>query len=285
MDSFSGIAGRHPTPSNPFITVTQHPDIDTPLPSTELPGDDRIEAPDPTERHQIRNSPYHRVNGRAQAPSPYTNTSGLDWRPIAQPSGTSGGLKTFCINQNVRPEFTRSTTSNPSVDWYTAQERPWNNPFLPQAYKDLHTPLSPLAPLALFGSEDSGYPSTYVSGTGRDLYSSLPRSVPAPAYRTYRTPRPHGTGTKVWSATQSLPEPELRDETPRYPDHHGSHRKRSTDVESVNAYLDATKAKKPLKKLLTSCTSCSEEKIRCDQKYPRCGRCERLGVVCNEENP
>lgn len=291
MNPFSSIAGRPATPSNPVIPVTQHPDMDTPLPSTELPNDDLIEALDLTERHRIRN----RVNGRVRANTPYLNPRGFDWSPIPQFNDTSGGLQTSRINQDPLPgQFAGRATRSPSLDWHTPQERPGTpfldrNDALPQAGRDLHTPFSP--PLALFDSEDSGYPNTNVSGTGRDLSSSQQRSTPAPAYRTYRTyrtPRPHGTGTKVWSGTQSLPafvpERELRGQTPRYPSDDDSHCKRATGVKSVNAHLDATVAKKPLKMFLTSCTSCKEGKLRCDRKLPRCGRCERLGVVCKWEN-
>lgn len=319
MNPLSSIAGRPATPSNPVIPVTQHPDMDTPLPSTELPYDNLIEASDPTERHRIRN----RVNGRVRANTPYLGTNGLDWTPLPPFSDTSGGLRTSRINQNPLPgKFAGRATRSPNLDWHTPQERPGTpfldrndvlpqavtyertpfsppsqvSPFLdrndalPQALRYEHTPFSP--PLAPFDSEDSSYPNTNVSGTGGDLYSSQQRSTPAPAYRAYRayrTPRPHGTGTKVWSGTQSLPafvpERELRGQTPRYPSDDDSHCKRATGVKSVNAYLDATKAKKPLKMLITSCTSCREGKLRCDRKYPRCGRCERLGVVCKWENP
>ncbi|KAI7773313.1 hypothetical protein LA080_011336 [Diaporthe eres] len=128
-----------------------------------------------------------------------------------------------------------------------------NNP-LPQAGTDTYIPLS-LPPVPPIDSEDSDYSDTFGSTTG-NLYSSHPRSAPTPADRTQRTDRPDGLGTKIRPGTQCLPtfvsEPELRGETPRYADDHGSHRKTATDVKPVNADLDASKAKKPLKMLVTS---------------------------------
>lgn len=289
MNPSSSLAGRPPKPSKSVIPVTQRHGMGTPLPSAELPNDDPIEAPDPTERHRIQSSPdsssNDRVNDHAQAPEPFLNTSSLAMPgPIPGFSDTLSSSQTSSIHQNSgrRAQLVRPTTGNSIADKPEDPIANQNDP-LHQAVID---PYHPDGPFKMY-DEDSGYFENFGSAT-RYISSSHPRAAPAPEFRTFETPSLHGLETKIRLGTCSIaeltPEAELLSETPRYPYDDSSHCKRATDVKSVKACLDATKAGKPLKMLVTSCTSCREGKTRCHRNYPQCLRCKRLGLVCKWEN-
>lgn len=262
----------------------------TPLPSAELPNDDPIEASDPTERHRIQSSPYSssndRVNDHAQAPEPFLNTSSLAMPgPILGLSDTLSSSQTSSIHQNSgrRAQLVRPATGNSIVEKPRDPNANRYDPS-PQAVID---PYHPDGPFPSMYDEDSAYFEIFGPGT-RHIFSSPPGSAPAPEHRTYRKRSLHGLGTKVRTGTHSVAGfvngPRVRIATPLYPHDNRSHRKRATDMKSVKAYLDATKADKPLETLGTSCMSCWEGKLRCDRNYPRCARCEHLGRVCKWKN-
>jgi hypothetical protein len=95
-------------------------------------------------------------------------------------------------------------------------------------------------------------------------------------------------GPKIWVGTHFRPRFVRTAEVPGegichfYDD--GSHCKIVIDGKAVNAHLGVTSVGKPRKRVPIACIKCRTKKTKCHLDYPRCARCEKLGLICEFKN-
>lgn len=284
-------------PQAPATTVTQHLEMDTPLPSIEVPNEKMTEVPDLAGRSRRQISPGFSSNDSMESrqrctESPLHHAVGpprihsfLESYRDLQPSGINDFPPTH-------EDSVQLATPNPIVNLYTSEKKPSEliqGAPLPRADTKMYDPfIPPMAPehqLITDSTRDPAYLDLSLLGPGEGTTSFHLQSAPVPAKTI---PSLEGLGPKIWTGTHFLPRFVRAAEVPGeglcyfYDD--GSHCKAVIDDEAVNAHWGVIKSGKPRKRLAISCITCREEKIKCDPDYPRCVQCEKFGRICKFNN-
>lgn len=121
-------------PQAPATTVTQHLDMDTPLPSIELPLEDLTEGPDLVGHSRRQNSPGSSFNdcmeGRQSPHESHLNSATAAWpSPTLDFVNVSDDWHTSGINglPPTHEEIAQLATPNPIMDWYTSETKTWDS--------------------------------------------------------------------------------------------------------------------------------------------------------------
>lgn len=115
-------------------TTTQHLEMDTPLPSIELPVEDLTEGPDLAGCRATQNSsdssfndcmegrqrPHESHLNSAAAASPPPTLDFIDFSDDWHTSGINGLPPTH-------EDIVQLATPNPILDWYTSEKKPWDS--------------------------------------------------------------------------------------------------------------------------------------------------------------
>lgn len=286
------------TSQAPTATVTQHLEMDTPLPSIELPVEDLTEGPDLATRGRTQNSPdssfNDRMEGRQRPHESHLNDTGEAWSaPFAFMDffdyGSTLGINGF---PPIHEDPFQLATPDPILDWVMSLEKPLDpiqGAPLPRADEKMYGPLIPqIAPeyqLINGCTRDPTDLESYMSEPGKGTTSSHLQSAPVSAKTI---PGLDGIGPDIWAGSHFLPRfvraAELPDEGLCYFYNDGSHCKTVIDGEAVNPYLGVTESGEPRKRLAIACVTCIENKIKCVPDYPCCVQCKKFGRICKFEN-
>lgn len=141
------------TAQAPATTVTQHLEMDTPLPSIELPVEDLIEKPDIAGRRATRNSPDSSfsdyMEGCQRPHESHLNSAAAAWPPPTLGFiDFSDDWHTSGINglPPTHEDIVQLATPNPILDWYTSETKPWDliqGAPSPRADKRMYSPFIP----------------------------------------------------------------------------------------------------------------------------------------------